>query len=236
MTLEAIADLMAKQSLEDLWALHCALMKSYGFDRLIYCSSRLQTEDTAEGILNDAVILSTHSPAVTERYCKKALGTFTTADRKHRDAGLATISRNEDVDCRSQKDICDQVVTMRLDDLMPAGLACISLFAPQGESQRLTCAERASEIVLINRVMHLRALSLPCPSSAKLTKRQREVLEWVAQGKTIKKISAIIGRKPATVEKHLRLAREQLHAQTTAQAVLKASLQNQIFNACKKGR
>jgi LuxR family transcriptional regulator len=34
---------------------------------------------------------------------------------------------------------------------------------------------------------------------------------------------------PATVEKHLRLARESLDVETTAQAVLKASFQNQIF-------
>ena len=33
----------------------------------------------------------------------------------------------------------------------------------------------------------------------------------------------------ATVEKHLRLARENLNADTTAQAVLKASVQNQFF-------
>ncbi|MFV0358632.1 MAG: LuxR family transcriptional regulator, partial [Tropicimonas sp.] len=34
---------------------------------------------------------------------------------------------------------------------------------------------------------------------------------------------------PATIEKHLRLAREALDVMTTAQAVLKASFLNQIF-------
>jgi LuxR family transcriptional regulator len=34
---------------------------------------------------------------------------------------------------------------------------------------------------------------------------------------------------PATVEKHLRLAREALDVDTTAQAILKASTQNQFF-------
>jgi LuxR family transcriptional regulator len=34
---------------------------------------------------------------------------------------------------------------------------------------------------------------------------------------------------PATVEKHLRLAREALAVETTAQAVLKATMQNQMF-------
>jgi LuxR family transcriptional regulator len=38
-----------------------------------------------------------------------------------------------------------------------------------------------------------------------------------------------MGLTPATIEKHLRLARDALEVETTAQAVLKASMQNQIF-------
>jgi len=62
-----------------------------------------------------------------------------------------------------------------------------------------------------------------------LTRRQREVLEWVGDGKTVQDIALLMGLTPATVEKHLRLAREALEVGTTAQAVLKASYQNQIF-------
>ena len=63
----------------------------------------------------------------------------------------------------------------------------------------------------------------------KLTGRQREALEWVGEGKTTQDIATIMGLTQATVEKHLRLAREALGVETTAQAVLKASYQNQIF-------
>ena len=38
-----------------------------------------------------------------------------------------------------------------------------------------------------------------------------------------------MGLTSATVEKHLRLAREALAVETTAQAVLKAALHNQMF-------
>ena len=38
-----------------------------------------------------------------------------------------------------------------------------------------------------------------------------------------------MGLTPATVEKHLRLARETMGVETTAQAVLKAAFQNQMF-------
>jgi LuxR family transcriptional regulator len=78
-------------------------------------------------------------------------------------------------------------------------------------------------------VFHLAVLSLPARAGSRLTPRQREVLEWVAQGKTVPEISLLIDRKRATVEKHLRLAREALNARSTAQAVLKASVQKEIF-------
>ena len=79
-------------------------------------------------------------------------------------------------------------------------------------------------------VAHLKLMSLPYGNAKRsLTKRQREVLEWVGDGKTTQDIATIMGLTPATVEKHLRLAREVLEVDTTAQAVLKASMQNQIF-------
>ena len=78
--------------------------------------------------------------------------------------------------------------------------------------------------------MHLKVISLPYNNlRCKLTRRQRQVLEWVGDGKTMQDIATIMGLTSATVEKHLRLARAALDVDTTAQAVLKASFQNQIF-------
>ena len=62
-----------------------------------------------------------------------------------------------------------------------------------------------------------------------LTPRQSEVLELVADGKSVQDIAPILKRKPATVDKHLRGARETLGVDTTAQAVRKAAVLNQIF-------
>ncbi len=91
-------------------------------------------------------------------------------------------------------------------------------------------AEYGDDIVVINNVTHLRITAMPYASSRRaLTPRQRETLEWVGEGKTTQDIATIMGLTPATVEKHLRLAREALDVDTTAQAVLKASFQNQIF-------
>ena len=72
--------------------------------------------------------------------------------------------------------------------------------------------------------------SLPFPEALRrLSKRQREVLEWVSDGKTTRDTATILGLTAATVEKHLRKAREALRVETTAQAVMKASLQRQLF-------
>ena len=83
---------------------------------------------------------------------------------------------------------------------------------------------------LANNIAHLKILSLPYDYPERmLTKRQREVLEWVGDGKTIQDIATLIERTPATVEKHLRLARDALNVETTAQALLKASFLHQIY-------
>jgi len=91
-------------------------------------------------------------------------------------------------------------------------------------------ADKGETITALNTVVHLRILSLPynAPGRA-LTKRQREVLEWVGDGKTVQDTALLMDLTPATVEKHLRLARDALSVETTAQAVLKAAFQNQMF-------
>ncbi len=49
-----------------------------------------------------------------------------------------------------------------------------------------------------------------------------EVLDVVGNGKTGQNIAILMGLSAATVEKHLRLAREALDVESTAQAVLYA--------------
>ena len=90
--------------------------------------------------------------------------------------------------------------------------------------------QNADDVRALCWIMHMRmATILRRRSAAILTKRQREVLEWSSAGKTVAEIGTIIGVTAATVEKHLRLARESLGAGNTALAILKAHLTNQIF-------
>lgn len=90
--------------------------------------------------------------------------------------------------------------------------------------------ERRQEILAVANMMHLKIVNLPGANRRRpLTQRQREALEWVADGKTMQDVALLMGVSPAMVEKHLRLAREALDVETTAQAVAKAALLNMIF-------
>ncbi len=62
-----------------------------------------------------------------------------------------------------------------------------------------------------------------------LTGRQREILEWIADGKSMQDVCILTGLSLSTVEKYLRRARDELGVETTAQAVAKVSFFNQLY-------
>ena len=84
-----------------------------------------------------------------------------------------------------------------------------------------------AQIIALCETMHLRVASLPHTGVfPHVTLRQLEVLSWYAEGKMVQDIATIMGISAGTVEKHLRLAREALEAETTAHAVRKATSLN----------
>ena len=68
------------------------------------------------------------------------------------------------------------------------------------------------------------------PQYKKLTKRQQQVLNWISKGKSIQEISIIMHLSIPTIDKHLRLARENLDAKTTIQAMIRAQETQQLYN------
>lgn len=113
------------------------------------------------------------------------------------------------------------------------GRAVVALVGPPESTQALIDAlidGLHDTIFTLAAVMHQRLSSLPLRIDRRsLTPRQREVLEWVAHGKTAADIGVIMGISAPTVEKHLRLARETLGVETTAHAVVKAAFLNEVF-------
>jgi DNA-binding CsgD family transcriptional regulator len=61
-------------------------------------------------------------------------------------------------------------------------------------------------------------------AAAPLTPREREVLDWVAAGKTNRDVAAILGASSRTVEKHLERIYEKLGVETRTAAVVRAGI------------
>jgi DNA-binding CsgD family transcriptional regulator len=57
-----------------------------------------------------------------------------------------------------------------------------------------------------------------------LTAREREVLDWLAAGKTNRDIAAILGRSTRTVEKHLERIYQKARCRDTHAAVMRSRL------------
>lgn len=236
----------AAPSAEALWKLHCEKMAEYGFDRIFYGFSHFMSK-TSMGDPEDFVLLTNHDQAYVKEFMGKNL---------YRKAPMVRWALNNVGAC-SWAYLADEmrrgtlsegekeVLAVNIEHGVTVGYSisfkaitsrskgAIALTARPGMSQDEADAvwdEHGHDIVLMNNVAHLKIITLPHQSNGRsLTSRQREALEWVGDGKTTQDIAMLMGLRAATVEKHLRLAREVLSVETTAQAVLKASFQNQMF-------
>ena len=236
--------LLSARSVEAAWAIFTVEMERFGFDRVLYGMTRFRTEASL-GDPKDMLILSNHS----DRYVRKFVD-----DRMFVSAPMAIWAIENDgamswsfVATMETKLTAAQLKVMELNknfgvlagytisfpDPSPRQKAAMGLTARPGLTQcdvENIWARSGQDIEILAQVAHLKFASLPVPQAQRcLSKRQREVLEWVSEGKTTQDVATIMGLTAATIEKHLRKARDALQVETTAQAVMKASLQRQIF-------
>jgi len=244
MILRDYLHLVARSStIETLWDAHVAQMQRFGFDRLIYGFTQYLSP-TSFGDPADFLILSNHDRAYLDHFFGGGLyyrapmvrwalenegacswGALPRPDDCSKsDAEVLEFNRKMEV-------TAGYTVSFRTTSSRSKG--AIALTAARGMTQNevdALWAMHGADIQLMNEMVHLKILSLPHANPARsLTERQREALEWVGDGKTTRDIAMLMGLTPATVEKHLRLAREALSVETTAQAVLKAAFANQMF-------
>ncbi|MGJ8545530.1 MAG: helix-turn-helix transcriptional regulator [Sulfitobacter sp.] len=232
--------------IETLWGLHCAKMAQFGFDRLLYGYTRYGTPQSF-GDPDDFIVLSNHPSGYTDTYVGQRLyfhgpmvnwavdhvgaGSWSVLHEKMKTQSL-TPSQQQVVDFNYKWDVTAGY-SISFNCASTRSMGAISLTARKGMEQSEVeeiWAEHGDDILLMNNVAHLKILTLPyIPPGRVLTQRQREALQWVGDGKTTQDIATIMGLTTATVEKHLRLAREALSVDTTAQAVLKAAFANQMF-------
>lgn len=241
-----LKDLTNAPSIEVLWDMHTRKMASYGFDRLLYGFTNFRTA-TSLGDPDDFIVLTNHSSDYTDVFVGERLyfkapmvkwalesegarsWDFLTEKMK---AGKMTAAEQEVLMFNIKHGVTTGY-SISFKAISPRTKGAIALTARKGMTQEevdAVWAKHGDEIVVMNNVTHLKIMSLPYnPPSRGLTKRQREALLWVGDGKTMQDIGILMGLTSATVEKHLRLARQALSVETTAQAVLKAAFQNQMF-------
>ncbi|MDF1801322.1 LuxR family transcriptional regulator [Thalassovita sp.] len=234
------------QSIEELWDMHTRKLANYGFDRLLYGFTRYRSGNSL-GDPEDYVVLSNHSTAYTDVFMGQGLYSHAPMVKwvlenegacswnivpKMMASGALSEAERKVIDFNHSMDVMAGY-SISFKSISPRSKGAIALTAQVGLTQDEVDAiwmRHGEDIQVINNVAHLKIMTLPYSGpSRQLTKRQREALEWVGDGKTTQDIALLMGLTSATVEKHLRLARESLSVETTAQAVLKASLQNQMF-------
>ena len=240
-----LLDLTQLTEVERLWQALQDYMAGHGFDRLMYAATRFRTH-TSMGDLRDARILTNYPKSFTEPYLEG--GMFYDAPMvRWAMENVGTLSWSviaQDAMAGRLPPECMRVVEFnrrhgvvagygisfpRISARTGHGIGIASSTKTQSEVDEIWAAS-GGKIELVAHVAHLTLLSLPHGLHGRsLTPRQREVLELVADGKTIQDAAIILGRNATTIEKHLRLAREALDVETTAQAILKAGLQNQFF-------
>ncbi|MCV2881091.1 LuxR family transcriptional regulator [Actibacterium sp. XHP0104] len=244
--LARLEELFEAETIEEVWQSLVCYMSGHGFDRLIYGFTRFRTAQSW-GDLQDSLVLSNMPPdylsvfletglyqhAPMMRWLASNTGSCSwswVVERAKR--GELTADEIKVLEFNQRYGLVSGY-TVSFKSASARAKGALGIGTSNGMTQSEVDAywqQHGHEICVFTNVAHLKLISLPYHGSRRpLTQRQREVLEWVGDGKTAQDIATIMGLTPATVEKHLRLAREALNVETTAQAVLKASYQNQIF-------
>ena len=244
MILNYLEKLNEAYTIDEVWAIHVAEMAEYGFDRLLYGFTRNRTTHSF-GARQDLLVLTNHSDTYISKFVDGGMYFHAPmvkwAAENVGACSWSWMQENADSLTPGEREVVRYNKSMGLlagysisfKEISSRAKGAIGLVAKPGVSQDEVDAlweHKGREIVQMNNVAHLKMTGLPYSTLRRpLTARQREVLEWVGDGKTTQDIATIMGLTSATIEKHLRLARDALEAETTAQAVLKASSQNQIF-------
>ncbi|HID68549.1 MAG TPA: LuxR family transcriptional regulator [Roseibacterium sp.] len=233
-------------SVEDLWSHHTKTMASYGFDRMFYGFNAFRGAGLYDNP-EDALLLTNMPTDYVEAYVDGGMfrdgvmmrwAIHNSGAASWRDVYMAMAHEAPSKGELAMRELNERhgIVagyTISFPMAIKNANAGIGLAVKKGMSQDEADAiweQHGADIETICHVAHLCILQLPATGQRKLlTPRQSEVLELVADGKTMADIALLLERNVATVEKHLRGARDALGVETTAQAVRKASILNQIF-------
>ena len=245
-TIDAINNSAAAETVESVWAQIVDALAGFGFERVNYGYTRYRVGVTI-GPPEDAFFLSTHSLDRVKAFHKSGLY-LRSADFRWvrenvgacpwdwttRERAAGRLSESE---CKAMDELgtarSRAGYTISFPVGVPRSKGAIGMGANEGVSQSALdahWARYAPRISAIANMGHCRLSQLPLDiPGMSLTGRQREILEWVADGKSLQDVCVLTGLSLSTVEKYLRRARDELGVETTAQAVAKVSFFNQLY-------
>ena len=246
-TFERAERIVQSRSMSEMWSHHLENMQDFGFDRMIYAATLL-TGGQGWGDPGDRLVLTNYPSQVTdafftdnlhERAAKVVQPTRGAGAYSWRNAYSGKETKRDLSEAEQRHlNLCQQWnitagYTIWFNEAGKRRKAVLGLCARKDLSQEEVdeiWLREGREVHALCSIMHLKAATLPAPAHRNLlTPRQREVLNLIADGHSVQSVAATLNRSPATIEKHLRLAREALKAETTANALRKAAELNQLF-------
>lgn len=241
-----IVSIAEATSIAAVWDISTRFFAGLGFGRVNYGYTRFLSARSI-GDPDDALFLTTTGPEYAHRYFAGGLYARTPAFkwaqthsgactwrwvREAMEQGTLTEDETEALRLNAAMGV-RAGITISFPETSTRAKGAIGLIADPELTEadvEVIFATRRDDLMGVAHMMHLKIVQLPQASRRRaLTERQREALEWVADGKQTQDIALLMGVSNAMVEKHLRLAREALAVETTAQAVAKATILNMIF-------
>jgi len=236
---DEISALLKAGTIAEIWDVYCGFVARCGFGKLIYGTARGDDQGGLEDARHALILhrlpteyadtylgekLYLHSPAYAWAQEHRGACPCPEAERLYRAARPSPEqARIAELNDRFHLH-AGYLISLRQGQHGLRGV--IALCPTEADDQAIAdaaWARHGDDIMLVSDVMHLKISVMPQTGTGRpLTRRQWETLRWIAEGKTIQDIAAIMELSTATVEKHLRMAREALNASTTAHAVQKA--------------
>lgn len=232
---------------EEVWEIATRFLEAHGFCRVAYGASHLGRDEKFSDPRNFTYMtnynsgdnkanfsLEKHRHTATYRWLMNNIGAVSWgwSQNEYREGRL----HGQELEAHEEavKIGLSAGYSISFADVSPRYRAAVSLGASQDCTQDDVDAYwrvHGADIQAFCHMLHLKFRSMPNPTERRpLSPRQREVLQWVAEGKTMQDTAMIMGISPAMVEKHLRLAREALDVETTAHAIARATMLNELFN------
>lgn len=234
------------RSADALWSILHSDLENFGFERIFYASTQRRPAN-GDFTPRDTVIRSSYgqdfdryfvgdgafSSDITTQWALHSVGSVSWGLTRRLSSQGQMTTKQQSVHERSRAlgIMNGYTVSLRLN-----GASLVSGFglcADEASTQRKvdkTWQSYGDKIVAVLTAYDTCVRGFPgYPVDEELSPRQREILEWAGDGKSIEDISTILSLHRSTIVKHMKEARERLGVATTLQAVARASVQGQIY-------